>query len=372
MADGDGSNGGEAIASGHPQSRSRGTATDSEHAGDKTNQGHSQVRSISQLLTPSSAEPASSVGTPVYSSDLDGSDGNIPVRGSERQPRRDLFDYKKIVSGMKKKISDTLSLEPSERMILDRLVSVAHDFDVSMGARAEVHLMITIPDPNPQSTREVVAPVVSKLFLTALDRASMASSSSSQALSDAFTVARRGIMLSSRASLLVTPPRPKVSVPEWLDPTSVRTDARCGDDEMNHLRVNDDVLKAIERLRVNEVMSVYGDFFGQLWLLAKDKFGWKGPILYERLTPNWLRGDVVFLHGPNGSLSIPCTHRVLPRKGFLKDRGQKIVGSSILAYWLQQEVGTAPLLRWFLLQKNATILVNITDENADETMGLET
>ena len=58
----------------------------------------------------------------------------------------------------------------------------------------------------------------------------------------------------------------------------------------------------------------------------------------------------VFLHGPNSNKSIPCKYEVLPRKGLLKDRDQKIVGSAILVSWIQEEEGTFFLLNQYMLR----------------------
>ena len=71
-------------------------------------------------------------------------------------------------------------------------------------------------------------------------------------------------------------------------------------------------------------------------------------MVYELMTLTRLRGDVFFLHGSNNCKSIPCKYVVLRRKGLLKDRDQKIVGSAILISWIQEEENTSLLLKWYM------------------------
>jgi len=110
-------------------------------------------------------------------------------------------------------------------------------------------------------------------------------------------------------------------------------------------------LVAMESLSTPVLVSIYGDFFNYIWNISKKDRGWKGRIVYEKLTPPWLRGHVVFLHGPNSNHSIPFQYGVLPRKGSLKDRSQKIIGSAILALWLEKEPTTSQALRWYCARK---------------------
>ena len=102
-------------------------------------------------------------------------------------------------------------------------------------------------------------------------------------------------------------------------------------------------------------MKVYGEFFHNLWNQSKTKLGWKGKIIYEKLSPPWLKGEVLFLYGPNNCSSIPCKHGELPRKGMSKDRNQNVVRNAILAYWLQKEEGPTDVVRWFLRKNGIAI-----------------
>ena len=66
------------------------------------------------------------------------------------------------------------------------------------------------------------------------------------------------------------------------------------------------------------------------WDQATEELGKKVKIVLEFLSPSWLGSDFLFLDGLNNCKSVPWKYGMLPRKGLLKDRDQKIVGSSIL------------------------------------------
>lgn len=91
-----------------------------------------------------------------------------------------------------------------------------------------------------------------------------------------------------------------------------------------------------KKMSFEQLILVFGKFLHHLWKSCKEENRWKSSILYENLTPQWLRGDVLFLYGRNNT-TIACSHGVLPRKSVLKEKGQKIVGSAILPNWLQHE-----------------------------------
>ena len=99
---------------------------------------------------------------------------------------------------------------------------------------------------------------------------------------------------------------------------------------LRHLHVSDDILGLIERISMDDLVSVYGACFTPLVGVCKKAYGWKGNIVYENLKPDWLRGDVAFLYGPNRASSIPCKYGVLPRKGVFKDRDQKLLVPPLL------------------------------------------
>ena len=70
------------------------------------------------------------------------------------------YEYKAVANAMVSHVTDALSLQHSQRILLNRLVSVAMDTDDSFGGRAEVHVIVTINDPNLFDGRETIATVI--------------------------------------------------------------------------------------------------------------------------------------------------------------------------------------------------------------------
>ena len=324
-----------------------------------------QIRSVAQLVNTSATNDEQTPSfTGTHASNLQAEDTRAPPARTEvhsvqsSHGRRSHIatvpiDYKVLVRGMVKKVSETLSLTPSDRLLLMRLVSVADDIENALYGRAELHIMLTITETNLTNAREAVAAMYSKLFHRALDTRNAASSVTSQALSDAFTVARRGIRIANGALPAQEPDRPKMTVPNWTHDSYVPCNPASGG--LRHLYIDDDILASIERMSIDELLSVYGYFFNQLWLACRKEHGWKGSIVYGKLCPDLLRGEVVFLYGPNRASSIPYTYASLPHKGRFKDCGKKIVGSAILAYWVQNEPCSNAAMRWYLAHKNVII-----------------
>ncbi len=88
-------------------------------------------------------------------------------------------------------------------------------------------------------------------------------------------------------------PCPSRHAPEWTEPEFERrnNDLRS----LLQLELNDSVLQAISRMSVDGLITVYGKFFHHVWKICKEENGWKGNIVYEKLTPQWLHGDIVVL-----------------------------------------------------------------------------
>ena len=84
-------------------------------------------------------------------------------------------------------------------MLFRRLISVAVDAEDTLAGRAEVDIIVTIPNFAIANNVEAVDLLFSKLFFGALDSHSMSASISSQALSDAVPVACSGIHASDVA-----------------------------------------------------------------------------------------------------------------------------------------------------------------------------
>lgn len=228
-------------------------------------------------------------------------DENISIAFDADESAMTNIDYRSVVDAMKRKLMDTLGLEPSEEVMMNRLVSNACELDEVLVGRAEIHVIITTTEG---SHNDMVAPIVSKLLLTALDRRRATAAFSSQSVADAFSVAKRSLHVTNAGINGRRPKCPKMSAPTW---STTRTSFEPQQDSGNlrHLTIDEDILTTIEKLNIDDLVRVYGEFFHHVWKICKKQNGWKGNIVYEKLTPTWLYGDVVFIYGTNDALSIP-------------------------------------------------------------------
>lgn len=277
---------------------------------------------------------------------------NVPTHIHITNPEAATHD--RLVAAMCNKLQETLSMNEREVAVLERFIEVAKEMTIIFQERAEIHCFLSLLDPAIVQGRQTIAPIYSKLFLRAIDRRNMAADSTSHAMSDLFSIAKEVIKIGELGhpmnSTLPTTQFPRsLALPRWL--SGLQQNAGPDLQNISHIVLEEANLIAIERLDIQNLLNVYGDFFHYLWNSFKDAKGWKGKIVYEKLTPPWLRGSVVFLYGTNNSLSIPCKYGELPRKGLLKDKNQKIVGSAILSTWMEKERETSTLLRWFLEKK---------------------
>ncbi len=151
--------------------------------------------------------------------------------------------------------------------------------------------------------------------------------------------------------------RSKIWLPTWLLTSYSAADSNG----VSHLCIRTNLFNNVQRMPITELSCVYGDFFREIWLACKKRLGWKGNIAYDKLTPQWLLVDVVFLYGVNNSSSIPCSHGALPRKAMRKDHGQAVVGSAILTHWMENECGTRDLLRMYINRRLAHIDILLPD-----------
>ncbi len=129
-------------------------------------------------------------------------------------------------------------------------------------------------EENEDTSRQMVAPIVFKLLMSALDSKRTTSSITSQALSDAFSIARRSLDYSNSRdedSHVNKMSYPQLIVLEWTkEGTACEHD---GFNQVRYLRLNDDLLNAIQRLSTDEVVSVHGKFFFHLWKNSRKKTG---------------------------------------------------------------------------------------------------
>ena len=276
-------------------------------------------------------------------------------------------EHRMLSESMVEMLAKTLTMTAQERQLLRDFIDAARHLDEAFIGRAETHGILTLLDPSIVDGRQAIAPVHSKILLPAIDRRNIVASSASLALSDCFLVARRvkeigrSMNASSNAEKDTKFPSDE-RFPSWLS-TDVLPTNRTDDTSVKHVRLNDAVMRGIHQLSLNELSSIYGEFFNHIWNICKKKLAWKGHVTYKKLTPPWLVGNVVFLYGLNHSSSITFQQGTLPRKSDLKERGQKIIGSAILAAWVVQEHETSLSLRWFLRQKGVVIDENNLDDN---------
>lgn len=90
---------------------------------------------------------------------------------------------------------------------------------------------------------------------------------------------------------------------------------------LKHLNINGEILNSIEELALPKLLAACGKFFHYLWNQIKSVRGWKGIIVYKKMTPPCFERDVAFPYGTNDSSSIPCKYSSLPRKGVLCSDG---------------------------------------------------
>ena len=95
---------------------------------------------------------------------------------------------------------------------------------------------------------------------------------------------------------------------------------------IKHIPLHDSVMGAVNNISLNDLSSMYGYFSMLAWSLYKKQLSWKGQVMYKKMTPPWLLGNIVFLHDPNQSSPISFQHKHLPRKSDLREKGQKIIG----------------------------------------------
>lgn len=198
-------------------------------------------------------------------------------------------DHNRLSYAMVEMISKTLSMTTSERILLDDFILAARNLDLVLDGRAQTHGILTLLDPSIAHGRQAVAPVHSKELLPAIDRRNFAVSSASVALADLFLVAcsakqiGRSKTPSSTVEHASTFPSDE-RLPSWLNNNAVSID-ETQDMSVKHLKHNDAVMRGINQFCLNDLSSVYGDFFNQVWDICKKKLGWKGQVMYKKMTP---------------------------------------------------------------------------------------
>lgn len=145
--------------------------------------------------TPVNFQPQSETSNPETNATSPRNSGNVEESRNFNQNiyLLESIDYNKVVDSMVSQITAKLSLNSMSGMKLNRLVSNACELDDELGDVAQLHVIVTTVEGFNGDEQQIVAPIVSKLFMTALDRHRPPSTFVSQALSDAFSVAKRSL-----------------------------------------------------------------------------------------------------------------------------------------------------------------------------------
>ena len=155
-------------------------------------------------------------------------------------------------------------------------------------------------------------------FLKPIDYLNEASDSACRAISDVFHISRRFMEISKdhhpQATSLPSRPNPStISIPFRLNENN-NAESVGHVQELRHIVLDKTSFRSVQNPSLLTLISVYGEFFLDVWNRAKQDLRWKEKIVYELLTSFRLRGDVVFLHGRHNSKYIRCEYGVLPRK----------------------------------------------------------
>ena len=120
---------------------------------------------------------------------------------------------------------------------------------------------------------------------------------------------------------------------------------------------NNELVKQLLKLDAKSLAKIYVDFSNALYEEEYPSRSFTGRMALFFLTPPWLRGPVVFLHGYNNNISIPFANIELPRKNYLREKGKKAIGCAMLTTWLSRETSGVGHLRK-LLEKHKWLYHN--------------
>jgi len=276
-----------------------------------------------------------------------------PVEGSSSQ-----FEASNIESILIDNVVQSFGSSLQIRRALIELVEKATNLDKLIDGKGAVHCLVTCTN---DGDKTIVYPVVSKLMHAALDSSNPRASIASQAIIDAFLVARK-------ISSFDEPDTSHTELPTWfpwkgdtvnINMTSETTTASLSD---SYRYCNNSTMEALSVLDARELANIYGEFFNILYDIGYSMRMVTGRMTYNVLTPPWLRTNVVFIYGPTKNISIPYNGRVLPRKNVLRERGRKQLGCAILSTWLQRETSGQHELIRLLQRQNVRLPINFNHE----------
>ncbi len=174
-------------------------------------------------------------------------------------PDMSLIEYDCVVKSLTHKLSDVLGLNPSDKRKMNQLIDDACAFDNLLQPRGQIHLLVTMQEDAAAYARQMVAPVVSKLSLPALDRQRLTSAFATKAISDAFSIARRRLNVTISNDVCENSTCPVLNAPAW---TRTNHPHRSNDfSPLLQIELNDDILQSIKKMSVEQLILVYGKSF---------------------------------------------------------------------------------------------------------------
>lgn len=222
--------------------------------------------------------------------------------------------------------------------------------------KGAVHCLITT---TPDASQTILFPLVSKLLRSSLDASNPRSSIASQAILDAFLVARQiSLDTSIRRNDSIT-------LPSWFPWKDADADP-LPNRRPTYIFCNNTIMERLLCLDALVISVIYGDLFNSIFKKGHADRIVSGRMKYDVLTPPWLRTHVVFLHGTSHNVSIPYNGCILPRKNTIRERGKKSLGCAILTTWLKEETSAVGNLI-IMLKNNGIILpTNYTRNGVDD------
>jgi len=255
---------------------------------------------------------------------------------------------------------------------MDKFMEAAMELQNELPQGANLHCFITCPlrTSATESSESSLFPLVSRLFHSALHASRRGSAVAGQALRDAFLIAHRvshehGYYAPRAEEISLAQPQSEglLSFPDWFPAghSEANESSNLVSANPQYIFCRHDVMTDIGSLGIHKIADIYTDLFTALWEKGRTNGEVTGRLTYSRMTPPWLRHNVIFIHGQNRNASLPYTLRVLPKKKQIKDKNFKFIGRAILDTILRREESMAPYLRRLLREAGC----NITDEHIE-------
>ena len=173
----------------------------------------------------------------------------------------------------------------------------------------------------------------------------MGANVTSHALRDVFQIARISVAnklpggIETRATPCVS-----FSLPDWFTLNARRNLDTISNERTSYILCRNNVIQKLMSIDVNELASIYANFFKNLWNKGYSTKLCGKQIIYAKLTPPYLRERVICMHGPRRSISFPYLQKTLPSKNKIREKNGKILEAAILDTWMRKEKYSSILL----------------------------